>query len=111
MNIKRKILRELAHLPVPVYFMTNFNANEDTYIVFFIENTKPHASYENEETAIKYEIMLHIYSRTDYDELAETVVALLKEANFKRRYEAEDYDDTTQFYIKAIKLDYIHYIV
>ena len=73
----------------------------------------PEAIYnsENEETAIKYEIMLHIYSRTDYDELAETVVALLKEANFRRRYEAEDYDDTTQFYIKAIKLDYIHYIV
>lgn len=109
MNIKTKIIDTLKPLNIPLYFMTNFDAKEDTYMVFFVEKVSEYSSCENEEEATKYELLLHIYSKSDYDDLAEQTLKLLKQNNFRRRYEAEDYDETTDFYIKAIKLDYIHY--
>lgn len=109
MNIKTKIIQTLKSVEVPLYFMTNFDAQEDTYMVFFIERVKEFSSCDDIEEATSYEIMLHIYSKTDYDDLSSEVLTLLKQEGFKRRMETEDYDDQTNFYIKAIKLDYIHY--
>lgn len=109
MNIKTKLMQTLKPLGIPLYFMTNFEAKEDTYMVFFIEKVSQHTACENEEESTKYELLLHIYSKSDYDDLSENVIKLLKEQGFRRRYEAEDYDNTTNFYIKAIKIDYINY--
>ena len=110
-NIKKHIKSTLSSIGYPVYFATNHNATDDTYMVFFIDKTSTFSNCDDEEEAIKHEITLYIYSKADYDSLASEVLTNLLLAGFKRNYEAEDYDSETGYYAKAFKLTYVDYLL
>ena len=110
-NVKKHIISTLSQTGYPVYFATNHNSQDETYMVFFIDKTSTASTYDDEEVSIKHEITLYIYSKCDYDRLASEALTNLLLAGFKRNYEAEDYDNETGYYAKAIKLTYVDYLL
>lgn len=110
-NIKKELINTLKPLNLPVYFATNFNSTEDTYLVFFIDKTTTDSVIDDEEAVIKHEITLYINSKSDYYDISMEALKLLKANNFKRIYEAEDFDNETKYYTKAIKLEFLDFLI
>lgn len=110
-NIKKHLISTLKPLNTPVYFATNFNSNEDTYMVFFIDSTSTGSVIDDEEAVIQHEITLYLNSKGDYYDLSVEALKLLKANGYKRVYEAEDFDNETKYYTKAIKLEYLDFLI
>ena len=110
-NIKSHIIATLKDIGPPIYFATNHNAQDDVYMVFFIDKTSTFQNFDDEMASIKYEITLYIYSKSDYDDISAKTLKALKNAGFRRTYEVEDYDNETGYYAKAIKLIYVDYLL
>ena len=110
MNIKTRVLDILKQTNTPVYYATNYEANDDTFIIFFINQTKTHSCADDEEASIYYHINVQIISVTDYDDLADNIIKLMRQANFKRLNEADTYDADLGFYTKAIQFSYVHFL-
>lgn len=110
-NVKKHLITSLKPLNLPCYFATNFNSTDDTYLVFFIDKTSTDSVVDDEEAVIKHEITLYLNSKSDYYDISVEMLKLLKNNGFKRVYEAEDYDNETKYYNKAIKLEYLDFII
>ena len=109
MNIKKEVLSTLKGLSCPVYYATNHDSEDDTYVIFYILNEKSNEFLDNEEASIKYKIHVQIISNTDYDDISDDIMAKMKANNFRRLYSAENFDSETNFYSKSIQFEYIHY--
>ena len=111
MNIKKRVLDVLKQTNYPVYYATNHDAEDDTYVIFFIANEKTHSSCDNEESAIYYKIHVQIISIGDYDDLSDNIMKLMKANDFRRISSAETYDAELNFYSKSIHFEYVDYLI
>ena len=109
MRIKKYIRTTLSKLNIPIYLMHNPNSNDQTYVVYDI-TSENHKSITSEgKESIKYTILIRIYSKKDFDDLADELNDLLVDNGFDRRSSAELYDNEMNYYVKSIYYNYIYW--
>lgn len=111
MNFKKFLRTILLDLDVPVYYMTNHNITDDTYIVYSITNEIDSSGSDDDFESAKYTINIRIFSKYDFDELYFNLKNKLKDNNFIFNLSAEDYDSTTGYYAKSAYFEYVDFFM
>lgn len=102
MNVNKLIIDTLGSLGVPVEFQT-YGGEKDTYITFFEYLQQGEQYADDEEQTTGHYIQVDIYSKANYNKVAEQVKKLLKGKKFIRKYEKELYESDTNIYHKLIR--------
>lgn len=99
-----QIINALASIGVPVSVQTYFG-KATTYITFFtyLENVESYA--DNKETSISDYIQVDVWSKGDYTTLVNSVLNALKQAEFRRTYVTEMYENDTKMFHKIIRVN------
>ena len=101
--MNKQIIDTLKNLGVPVSFQT-YSGTETTYVTFFtyLENVESYA--DNKETSIGNYTQVDVWSKGDYTTLVSSVLEALKQAEFRRTYITELYENDTKLYHKVIRI-------
>ena len=99
-----KLIKDtLEILGYPVSFQT-YSGTETTYITFF-NMLEGLGNFEDDEASTEdYYIQVDVQSKGDYALLVENVLEALKNAEFKRKYVTEFYENDTKIYHKVIRV-------
>lgn len=95
----------LSPLNVPVSAHI-YHGKKDTYITFKEFNQRPIEFADNQEIGTRHLIQIDIWSKGDFTDLATQAKELMKNAGFKRTYEAEFFERDTKIYHKVIRFSY-----
>lgn len=101
--MNKLIIETLSHLGVPVSFQS-YAGDETTYITFsnYLENVESYA--DNKETTIGYYIQVNVWSKGNYSTLVNNVLEALKQAEFRRTYVTEIYEEDTKIFHKVLRV-------
>lgn len=101
--MNKSIIDLLSPLGVPVSLQT-YSGAATTYITFFnyLENVESYAN--NEETSLGHYIQVDVWSKGNYSALVKGVLEALKQAEFRRTYVTELYENDTKIFHKVIRV-------
>lgn len=95
----------LESLGVPVYFM-NYSGSASTYVVYQEYNQAPSLNADDEEVFTKFFYQIDVFSSGNYIQLVKDLKQLMKEAGFKRTFEASEYITEISKYRKILRFSY-----
>ena len=82
-NINKLVMETLSSLPVPVYFSARREV-QPPFVLFAINDERGSAFWDDEEHEITYKVTINIFTTTNYIELKNKIVSLMKGAGFFR---------------------------
>ena len=112
MNMKEYVRQVLSHPKIldstadkKVYFLHANNAKVP-YIEYEIIDEYGVFHAEGKEKSAAYLIQVDIFSTTDYTKLEENVMDAMINAGFHRDFAADQYEEDTRLYHKAMRFSY-----
>lgn len=106
-DMQQYVMETLKPLDVPVYYVARKEAKLPL-VVFNVTHEKSHSYWDDEETAIKYNVMINIFSRGNFVPIKNKIVELMKANGFKRYAITECiYQEDLEIYNQPLEFSYI----
>lgn len=108
MNMQKYVFDILKDIGVPVSFVARGESHLPL-VVFNITQEKGDSFWDDEETVVKYCIMINIFSRTNFVEKKQEITNRMLRAGFIRKeIPATVYMEDTEIYNQPMSFDYYY---
>ena len=98
--ISKLIKNALDELSIKNYFITRANEKEECIVYNY--TSKPFRYADNDEKAIKYEVMINIYCKNNIENYKREVIKVMEKYGFIRKSVASTYVGEAGFFCSAI---------
>ena len=108
MDMQKYVFDTLKDIGIPVSFVARGESHLPL-IVFNVTQEKGDMFWDDEETVVRYYIMINIFSRTNFTNIKKEVVDRMLKAGFiKREIPATIYMEDTEIYNQPMSFSYYY---
>lgn len=105
MNLIELVSNKLKELEIDVYWQLRPKTFPSLTFSFVSETGKEYT--EDGEVETEYIMQVDVWSKDDYTNIVKKVKEKLKEIEFFRIFESDNYEETTQIYHKILRFSYL----